>query len=187
MDQLRRCQALLQGHFQLSSGLHSAQYFQIALLFEDPLVGRNLTEALAQQVQRGHTPPPQRVVGVAMGGIVVAHEMAAALGIKSCFVERVDGQMALRRGFHIQRGERVLVVEDVITTGKSSAEVAEVVRRAGGEVVAQAALIRRNMGPVQLDVPLFSLLEVDVESWPAEQCPLCKKGIPVTKPGSRPE
>jgi len=181
---MRRSGAMLEGHFTLSSGLHSGRYFQCALLFEDPHVGRRLTEALAQTVQRAGA-VPDKVVGVALGGMLVGHELAAALRVPSVFVERSEGKMALRRGFQIKPGERVLIAEDVVTTGGSSSEAAEVVHRLGGNVIGQAALLHRTLGPLALNVPLYSLLEIDVESWPAEQCPLCRRGMPISKPGSR--
>jgi len=188
LDELRRCGALLHGHFNLSSGLHSGQYVQCALLFDDPRVGRRLTGALAQRVQRATQPPVERVVSAAIGGILVGHELGAALGVRSCFAERdKDGRMALRRGFHIREGERVLIAEDVVTTGRSAAEVAEVVHREGGTVVGQAALVDRSQGEIALNFPLFSLVQLEVETWDPSVCPLCKRGKPLQKPGSRPE
>ncbi len=184
LDELRRCGAMLQGHFRLSSGLHSPRYFQCALLFDDPQVGRRLTQSLARKVTHLGV---ERVVGVALGGILVGHELAAALGVRCCFAERdAAGRMTLRRGFKLRRGERVLVAEDVITTGKSVAEVAEAVRREGGVVVAQACLVHRDMGGVELAAPLVAVVEVEVQTWQQEDCPLCQQGLPVEKPGSRP-
>jgi orotate phosphoribosyltransferase len=196
------CNAILEGHFQLSSGLHSDRYFQCALLFDDPRLGRRLTEALANKVEAAVASGEitasarrtsvgradraiDRVVGPALGGVIVAHELGAALGVRACFTERQGERMTLRRGFTIEPGERVLICEDVITTGGSAQEVAVVVGEHGGEVVALASLVDRSGGKAPFE-PFIPLLAVDVKSWPAEQCPLCASGVPLTKPGSRP-
>ena len=180
--------ALLEGHFRLSSGLHSNRYVQCALLFQEPTRGRRMCEELARRVTTAlGRASVDRVIGAAVGGIVVAHELAAALGVRGGFAERTGGTMELRRGFAIASGERVLIAEDVVTTGGSAAEVAQVVTAAGGTVVGVAALIDRSQGARGNDLPLVPLLQVDVATWPPDDCPLCRQGIPAVKPGSRPD
>lgn len=183
LDLFRATGAFLEGHFQLSSGLHSSKYLQCALLLQHPQHAETLGRALAQIA-------PARadlVVSPAMGGLIIGHEVARALGVRHVFAERgPDRQMTLRRGFRIAPGERVLIVEDVITTGGSSLEVAGLVRRLGGEVVGAVSIIDRSGGAADLGVPRAALATLAVEAWPPEQCPLCARGLAVEKPGSRP-
>jgi orotate phosphoribosyltransferase len=176
---LKETEALLEGHFQLSSGLHSNRYFQCARLLQHPGEAEWACRTLARLVQE----PVDAVIGPALGGVIVAHEMGRALGVRALFAERVEGKMRLRRGFGLAPGERVLVVEDVVTTGLSAREVAELVHSLGAKVTAFASLVDRSGG---LDMsPFHSLLTVTVESHPPEECPLCKEGIPIDQPGSR--
>jgi orotate phosphoribosyltransferase len=183
LELFRATGAFLEGHFQLSSGLHSSQYLQCALVLQHPQHAETLGRALAQLA-------PARadlVVSPAMGGLIIGHEVARALGVRHVFAERgPDRQMTLRRGFRIAPGERALIVEDVITTGGSSLEVAELVRRLGGQVVAAVSIIDRSGGAADLGLPRAALATLAVEAWPPDQCPLCARGVAVEKPGSRP-
>jgi orotate phosphoribosyltransferase len=179
----RQSGALLEGHFRLSSGLHSNGYLQSALVLQYPDTAARLADALTE-VARGWA--PEAVVSPALGGVIIGHEMGRALGVRAMFVERQDARLLLRRGFTIAPGERILVVEDVVTTGLSTRETIETVRASGGEVVGAAALVNRSGGRAELGVPLASLLDMDLPTWDAETCPLCAKGVPVVKPGSRP-
>lgn len=186
LELCRASGALLEGHFQLSSGLHSDRYFQCALLLSDPRRAGALAEALAPR-----TPPAELVVGPALGAVVWAHEMGRALGLPAFFTERLDGRMSLRRGFRIEPGTRVLVVEDVLTTGGSAREVIALLRELGAEPVGVAALVNRSgrANPFEdEDLPLACLAEAEVRTWPPEACPLCASGErgPALKPGSRP-
>lgn len=175
--------ALLEGHFILTSGRHSDRYMQCALVLQYP----EYTEALARELAAGFKDSRIDVVaGPAMGGIIVAYEVARQLGVRSIFCEREEGRMTLRRGFTINPGERVLVVEDVITTGGSVKEVIEVIRSLGGEVAGVAVLVDRSGGKVDFGVPVRTTLTMDIQSYPPEQCPLCKEGkLVAVKPGSR--
>ena len=174
--------ALLTGHFRLSSGLHSDRYLQCARLLMWPeraqSAGRELAERLAEF-------PAGAVVSPALGGIVIGHEVARALGVRALFAERRDGAFALRRGFVLEPGERVAVVEDVFTTGGSTKEVCSAVESAGGEVVAVGSLVDRGLPPGAFSVPSRSLLRLAVSSWPAADCPLCAGGVALEIPGSR--
>ena len=174
--------ALLEGHFLLTSGRHSRQYMQCARVLQYPHHAARLGEALAQAFQDKGI---DVVIGPAMGGILVAHEVGKALGTKALFTERENGVMKLRRGFELQPGEKVLVVEDVITTGGSVREVLEVVKSYGAEPVGVGVLVNRSGGKVDFGVPLASLLEIQIESFEPENCPLCAEGLPAIKPGSR--
>ena len=178
--------ALLNGHFLLSSGLHSTRYLQCALVLQRPPIAERLCSALAARVREdGRIGQIDVVVAPALGGVIVAHEVARALGLRALFTERQDGAMVLRRGFEIAPGERVLVVEDVVTTGGSTREVMAVVADRGGVTVAAGSLIDRSGGAVDLGVPRHALAVLDVPTYVAAQCPLCQQGIPVVKPGSR--
>ena len=174
--------ALLSGHFRLTSGRHADQYFQCALVLQHPQYAEILCRQLAARFQGEGV---SVVIGPAMGGIIVAHETARALGVRSLFTERENGAMKLRRGFTLQPGEKVLVVEDVITTGGSVKEVIEVVRVLGGEVVGAGVLVDRSNGIANLGVRTEALLTMPVLSYTPEECPLCKQGLPAVKPGSR--
>jgi len=179
----RESSALLEGHFILSSGLHSDRYIQCALVLQHPRVAEQLCVELGPKlVELG----ARTVVAPALGGVIVAHEVARALGLRALFAERKDGQMTLRRGFHLEQGEPVLVVEDVITTGKSTRETAHCVEDAGGKVVGIGALVDRSGGNVEFNVPMASLVTLNVKTWDPDDCPLCKAGKPAVKPGSRP-
>lgn len=174
--------ALLEGHFLLTSGRHSRQYMQCARVLQYPHHAARLGEALAQAFQDQDI---DLVIGPAMGGILVAHEVGKALGTKALFTERENGVMKLRRGFELKPGERVLVVEDVITTGGSVREVLEVVKSYGATPVGVGVLVNRSGGKADFEVPLAALLEIEIQSFEPEDCPLCKSGIPAIKPGSR--
>lgn len=183
LDMFRQAGGFLEGHFQLSSGLHSSRYLQCALVLQHPRHAEQLGRALAACVGQA----VDVVVSPALGGLIIGHEVARALGVRHIFCERdANRQMTLRRGFRIAPGERALIVEDVITTGGSSLEVAELVRRHGGTVAAAVSIIDRSGGSADLGVPRASLAVLSVEAWPPEQCPLCAQGLPVEKPGSRP-
>lgn len=177
-----KANALLTGHFRLTSGRHSAQYMQCAQVLQYPQYASVLCDALAEKFSGTQV---DLVIGPAMGGIVVAYEVGRALGVKAIFTEREQGAMALRRGFAINPGEKVLVVEDVVTTGGSVKEVIEVVRERGGQVVGVGVLVDRSGGKVDFGVQTESILQMQIESYDPEDCPLCKQGLPVVKPGSR--
>ena len=176
--------ALLNGHFLLSSGLHSDTYFQSALILQHPevaqVLAQNLKEKITQVVKDIDV-----VVSPAMGGVIIGHEMGRAFGTRAIFTERVDGKVTLRRGFSVTKGEKVLVVEDVITTGLSTREVIESLKQTGAEIVAVSSLVDRSAGKVDFGVPRFSLLSLEVKSFKPEECPLCKNGSKPIKPGSR--
>jgi orotate phosphoribosyltransferase len=176
--------ALLSGHFLLSSGLHSDTYFQSALVMQYPAVAGELAQELGARIRKV-VPAIDVVVSPALGGIVIGQEVGRAIGTRAIFCERVEGKLTLRRGFSIAPHEKCLVVEDVITTGLSTREVVEVVTALGGDVVAVASLVDRSGGKVDFGVPRFSLLSLEVKSYKPEECPLCRQGIPVVKPGSR--
>lgn len=179
---LEKVGAVRQGHFELSSGRHSATYVQCALVLQHPEAAERLGSALAEKLKDLQI---ECVVSPALGGILVGHEVGRALGVRAIFVERdSSGQMALRRGFSLRDGERVLVVEDVWTTGGSTREAMGVVEQAGGRAVAAAALIDRSNGKIEWDVPAKALIEISIPSHEAFECPLCRRGEPVMKPGS---
>ncbi|MDA8098780.1 MAG: orotate phosphoribosyltransferase [Nitrospiraceae bacterium] len=182
LDIYRKTGALLTGHFLLSSGLHSEQYLQSALVLQQPDTATKLCAELAKHFldQRIDV-----VIAPALGGVFVSHETARALHVRAIFAERVNGVLTLRRGFAIAPGERVLVVEDVITTGKSTRETIEVVRQAGGDVIAAASLVDRSGGKADIGVPYRSLVTLTVPTYEAAACPLCKSGSTPVKPGSR--
>ena len=179
---LVRANALLKGHFQLTSGLHSDRYIQCALLLAQPREAEAACAALADKLADTR---PQLVIGPALGGVIVAHEVARRLGTPSFFAERKDGPMSLRRGFSVQPGVRVVVVEDVVTTGGSVMEVAALVKAAGAEVVGLGSLVcRARTSPFALRYE--ALLNLPIDSWEPAECPLCKQGSSAIKPGSRP-
>jgi orotate phosphoribosyltransferase len=182
LDIYRKTGALLYGHFLLSSGLHSDRYLQSALVLQQPEIATRLCAELAVHFKDQRI---EVVIAPALGGVFVSHETARALGVRALFAERVNGELTLRRGFTIKPGERVLVVEDVITTGKSTRETIEVVKKAGGEVIAAASLVDRSGGKADLGVPYRSLVTLDVPSYAAESCPMCEAGSAPVKPGSR--
>ncbi|HNT37365.1 MAG TPA: orotate phosphoribosyltransferase, partial [bacterium] len=172
--------AWCKGHFLLSSGRHSDQYIQCARLFENPLHGEIFGTALAREFQNCVV---DVVVGPALGGILLAYDVGRSLGKRVLFAERADGKMSFRRGFCIKPGEKVLVVEDVVTTGGSVQEVAELVRQSGGNVVGIGSIVLRRSPGVDLDFSVKTLLEFEVPSYAPDSCPLCSQGIPITKPG----
>jgi len=178
----RRSGALLEGHFRLSSGLHSPGYLQCALVLQHPQEAEVLGEALGNLVR---SLGADTVLSPAMGGIVIGHEVARALGVRAIFAERQDGALTLRRGFALDPGEKVLVVEDVVTTGGSTRETMDVARAAGAVVVGACAIVDRSGGKQGLDVPFHALLPMDVKTYQPDACPLCQQGIAVVKPGSR--
>ncbi len=175
--------ALQQGHFLLSSGLHSDTYFQCARILQFPELARELGAAIAA----GFTGETwDVVVSPALGGVIIGHEVARAVGRRFVFTERKDGAMSLRRGFFLEQGEKVLVVEDVVTRGTSVREVCQVVESAGGVVAGLGAIIDRTSPDADLPLPLQALARVEVQTWdPAAGCPLCQDGVPLVKPGSR--
>jgi orotate phosphoribosyltransferase len=184
LDLFRRSGALLEGHFRLTSGLHSPGYLQCALVLQHPPQAEALGRAIAGRVQDLR---PTVVLSPALGGVVIGHEAGRALGVRAIFCERQEGRLALRRGFTLDATDRVLVVEDVMTTGGSTRETIEVARAAGGQVVGTASIVDRSpSGSLQFDVPFVSLLRIDLPTYEQDQCPLCAQGVPVVKPGSRP-
>jgi orotate phosphoribosyltransferase len=182
LETYKKTGALLTGHFLLSSGLHSEQYLQSALVLQQPDIATKLCAALAEHFRDQRI---EVVIAPALGGVFVSHETARALGVRALFAERVNGELTLRRGFMIKPGERVLVVEDVITTGKSTRETISVVKKAGGVVVAAGSLVDRSGGKADIGVPYRSLVTLEVPTYTPESCPLCKAGSAPVKPGSR--
>lgn len=178
----RQSGALLEGHFRLSSGLHSPGYLQCALVLQHPREAERLGAALGELVRSLGV---QTVLSPALGGIVIGQEVGRALGVRAIFAERQDGTLSLRRGFALDPGEKVLVVEDVVTTGGSTRETMDVARAAGAVVVGACAIVDRSGGKQGLDVPFKALLPMDVKAYKEDECPLCKAGLPVVKPGSR--
>jgi orotate phosphoribosyltransferase len=178
----RRSGALLDGHFRLSSGLHSPGYLQCALVLQHPRDAEALGAALGNLVRSLEA---QTVLSPALGGIVIGQEVGRALGVRAIFAERQDAALTLRRGFALDPGEKVLVVEDVVTTGGSTRETMDVARAAGAVVVGACAIVDRSGGRQSLDVPFQALLPMDVKTYQPEACPLCRQGVPVVKPGSR--
>jgi orotate phosphoribosyltransferase len=178
----RRSGALLEGHFRLTSGLHSPGYLQSALVLQHPRDAQALAEAIAPAVA---ALAPTAVLSPALGGIVIGHEVARALGVRALFAERQDGRLTLRRGFTLDASDRVLVVEDVVTTGGSTRETIEVATAAGATVVGAAAIVDRNAARGDLGVPFHALLRISLPTYDPSTCPLCAEGVPVVKPGSR--
>ncbi len=175
------------GHFLLSSGLHSADYLQCALFLASPRRAAATGAALASAVAAAAPAPPQLVISPALGGVIIGHEVARALDLPFLFAERSGGAMALRRGFGVAPGQRVVVVEDVVTTGRSTREVVGLVETGGGQVVAVAAIVDRSGSANPFSpVPFAALLAVSFPTWPVAECPLCRDGVPLDKPGSRP-
>lgn len=175
--------ALMEGHFKLTSGRHSNRYMQCAQVLQYP----HFTEKLAAHIAEKYSGEKiDFVIGPAMGGIIVSYEVARQLGVPSIFCERENGKMALRRGFKLEPGHKVLVVEDVVTTGGSVVEVMDIVRQSGAEVVGVAVLVDRSAGKVDFGVRTEAVLSMDIESWEAADCPLCQAGQgEAVKPGSR--
>jgi orotate phosphoribosyltransferase len=185
LDLFRRSGALLEGHFRLTSGLHSSGYLQCALVLQQPAQAETLGRAIGAAVA------PLRATAVlspAIGGIVIGHEVGRALGVRAIFAERQDGALMLRRGFTLSEKDRVLVVEDVLTTGGSTRETMQVARAAGAQVVGAASIVNRSASADQSDlgVPFHALLAIALPTYEPEACPLCAQGLAVVKPGSRP-
>lgn len=183
LDYMRRTGALQEGHFILTSGRHSDRYVQCARLLQHPDIADRLTDMLADRFREDGV---ETVVSPAVGGILVGQGVARALGVRAIFTERQDGRMVLRRGFSLDAGERVLVTEDVVTTGGSVREVLRTVREAGAEAVGVGILVDRSAGGAEFGVKTVSLIRMEAESWDPGACPLCREGtLPAVKPGSR--
>ena len=187
LAEFRNCDALLQGHFVLSSGRHSSRYLQCARLLMNPARASRMANSLADKIPQNIRRSIDIVVSPAMGGVIIGHEMGRALGLDALFLERPEGTFGLRRGFRLEPGQKVLMMEDVVTTGLSSREAIQAIRDAGGDVIAAAALIDRSNGAAQFDVPFFPLVTLDVPSYAADELPPELAAIPATKPGSRAE
>ena len=186
LELFRATGAYLQGHFRLTSGLHSPQYLQCALVLQHPAHAERLGRELAAALRKLVSGDIGLVVSPALGGVIVGHEVARALGTRFLFTERdATGKMTLRRGFAVTPGETAVVVEDVVTTGGSTRDVVETLLEAGAPVAAAASIIDRSGGAAEVGVPRVALATLAVETWPPEFCPLCAAGSPVVKPGSR--
>ena len=188
LELFRSTGAYLEGHFRLTSGLHSSQYLQCALVLQHPLAAEKLGSMLAAEVRKLTSARIELVVSPALGGLIIGHETARALGARFLFTERdpANNKMSLRRGYTVESGETAVVVEDVITTGGSTQDVVDLLREAGVKVVAAASIIDRSGGHASVGVPRVALATLHVAAHYPEECPLCKLGIPVVKPGSRP-
>jgi orotate phosphoribosyltransferase len=185
LEEFRAADALLEGHFILSSGLRSPRYLQCARVLMDPARAERLARALAAKLPAEVRDAVEAVVSPAMGGVIIGHEMGRALGKPAMFVERPQGRFELRRGFRLKPGERVLLVEDVVTTGLSSREAIAAIEEAGGKVIGAAALVDRSGGTAGLGVPFTPLIRIDVPTYTADAVPPELAAIPPTKPGSR--
>lgn len=179
---LKEADVLMEGHFLLTSGRHSDKYLQCARIFQYTKYSEELCKILAGKFKDSEI---DIVIGPAIGAIQMAYEVSRHLGVKNIFAERQDGAMTLRRGFSIEKGQKVLVVEDVITTGGSVKEVIEVVNGCGGDIVGVGVIVDRSGGKVDFGTRLESVISMEVQSYSPEQCPLCKENIPIIKPGSR--
>ncbi len=185
LQEFRDAEALLEGHFILSSGLRSPRYLQCARVLMNPARAARLAEALVARLPADVRAAIDVVISPAMGGIIIGHEMGRALGKDALFLERPDGVFGLRRGFRLESGQKALMVEDVVTTGLSSREAIAAVAREGGEVIAEAALVDRSNGKVDLGVPFYPLIRLDVPTYEADKLPPELAAIPAIKPGSR--
>lgn len=183
LDVFRKSGALLEGHFRLSSGLHSTGYLQCALVLSQPATAETLGRALGAAAGAFGA---NVVLSPALGGLIIGHEVGRALGVRAIFAERQDGTLTLRRGFTLSESDRVLVVEDVLTTGGSTRETIQVAQAAGARVVGAASIVDRSGGTATFDVPFAALLAIDLPTYAPDACPLCAQGLPVIKPGSRP-
>jgi orotate phosphoribosyltransferase len=188
LELFRSTGAYLEGHFRLTSGLHSAEYLQCALVLQHPAAAERLGRWLAQELRTLAPGKIDLVAAPALGGLIIGHEVARALGTRFVFTERdaATGKMTLRRGFTVAPGETAVVVEDVITTGGSTADVIDVLRAAGGRVAAAGSIVDRSGGRADVGVPRVALVTLQIAAHHLEECPLCARGIPVAKPGSRP-
>jgi orotate phosphoribosyltransferase len=183
MELFKAAGAYLKGHFRLTSGLHSPEFLQSALVLQHPQYAEELGAQLAQKLKDFHA---ELVVSPAMGGLIIGHEVARALGTPHIFTERdATGRMTLRRGFQVTAGTKIVVIEDVMTTGGSTREVLDLLRAAGAEPVAAGCIIDRSGGSADVGVPKAALVTMSVQSFQPEDCPLCGEGLPVVKPGSR--
>ncbi len=182
LDILKEAGVLLEGHFLLTSGRHSNKYLQCARIFRHTKYSEELCAALAEQYKNENV---DVVIGPALGAVQMAYEVSRQIGCENFFAEREEGKMVLRRGFSINPGQRVLVVEDVVTTGGSVREVVQIVQDMGGIVVGIGSVVDRTGGKIDFGVPFKAVISMNVESWQADECPICKQGIPVVKPGSR--
>lgn len=185
LAEFRAAGALLEGHFILSSGLHSPRYLQCARVLMDPMRASRLAGALSASIPRELRSRICIVVSPAMGGVIIGHEMGRALGVEALFVERPQGIFELRRGFRLEPGQKVLLVEDVVTTGLSSREAIKAIEEAGGEVIAAASLVDRSGGAADLGLPFFPLVRLNVPTYEAANLPDALAALPAEKPGSR--
>jgi orotate phosphoribosyltransferase len=185
LSEFRASEALLEGHFLLSSGRHSAHYLQCARVLMDPMRASRLAAALAATLPRDLRQQIGKVISPAMGGVIIGHEMGRALGVEAMFVERPTGTFELRRGFSLKAGEKVLMVEDVVTTGLSSREAIAAIEAAGGVVVAGAALVDRSVGKLDLGVPFYPLVSLSFPTYAPDELPPELAAMPAIKPGSR--
>jgi len=185
LAEFRAAEALLEGHFILSSGLHSPRYLQCARVLMDPVRASRLASALVASMPSEVRSAVEIIVSPAMGGVIIGHEMGRALGVEALFLERPAGIFELRRGFRLRPGQKVLMVEDVVTTGLSSREAIAAVEAAGGEVVAAAALVDRSNGAAEFEMPFYPLIRLDVPAYPEDGLPPGLAALPAQKPGSR--
>ncbi len=185
LAEFRAADALLEGHFILSSGLRSSRYLQCARVLMDPARGARLAHELVDRIPAEIKAMVSAVVSPAMGGVIAGHEMARALGVEAMFLERPDGVFGLRRGFRLEPGQKVLMMEDVVTTGLSSREAIAAIARAGGEAIAAAALVDRSNGTAELGIPFFPLIRLEVATYAADALPPELAAITAIKPGSR--
>ena len=179
---LTQCGAYMEGHFELRSGRHSGQYVEKFRLLERPEIAEQLCKGMADAFRDDNV---QRVVGPALGGVILAYEVARILGVPCAFAERAGKKLEFRRGFTFTPGERILVVEDIVTTGGSARLVVEAVREAGAEPIGAAVLVNRSGEPLELGAPAISLLDLDIPTYDPKDCPLCKMGVPLHAPGSK--
>lgn len=182
LELFKKSGAFLEGHFLLSSGLHSPQYVEKFRVLEYPQYTEKLCYDIANHFRDYNV---ELVIGPMTGGILLAHEVAKSLSVKSMFTERVDNVMSLRRGFYFKKGTRILLVEDVVTTGGSIFEVIELIRKLGGDIVGVGYLVDRSGGKVDFGVPQFPLIKLEIITYKPEECPLCKQGVELVKPGSK--
>src|SRR5262245_50744127 len=186
LDIFHRTGAYLRGHFRLTSGLHSPEYLQCALVLQHPQHAESMGRDLADRIRQVHPGPIAVVAAPAIGGLIIGHEVARRLGARFVFTERdASGKMTLRRGFSVAPGERAVVIEDVVTTGGSSREVINLLNEAGSEVIAAGSIIDRSGGGVNLGIPRFALATLQATTYPEQECPMCRDGVPIQKPGSR--
>jgi len=182
IDLFRLSGALHEGHFKLSSGLHSSGYLQSALVLQHPRHAETLGRALAEALRRLEATV---VLSPALGGLIIGHEVARALDVRAIFAERAEGALALRRGFAVTPDDRVIVIEDVVTTGGSTRETMAVATAGGAKIVGAGAIVDRSGGSPGLDVPFHALVTLALPTYQPDACPLCQKGTPIVKPGSR--